>query len=74
MIIDPQDRLRSTVRFLGGLLGETIIEQEGQAVFDLEEEIRNLAKLWRAEGDLHSFQDQIDAQMQELMAEPQKML
>lgn len=47
MIIDPQDRLRSTIRFLGNLLGETIIEQEGQAIFDLEEEIRDLAKRWR---------------------------
>lgn len=48
MIIDPQDRLRSTIRFLGNLLGETIIEQEGQAIFDLEEEIRDLAKRWRS--------------------------
>lgn len=48
MIIDPQDRLRSTIRFLGNLLGETIIEQEGQAIFDLEEKIRDLAKRWRS--------------------------
>lgn len=74
MIIDPQDRLRSTVRFLGSLLGETIIEQEGQAVFDLEEEIRTLAKEWRAEGNLNVYQDQIDEHMQRLMAEPDKML
>ncbi|MCB0105992.1 MAG: phosphoenolpyruvate carboxylase, partial [Caldilineaceae bacterium] len=74
MIIDPQDRLRSTIRFLGNLLGETIIEQEGQAIFDLEEEIRNLAKEWRAAGDLHSFQERIDTLLRELMTEPQKML
>ena len=48
MIIDPQDRLRSTSRFLGNLLADTIIEQEGQAIFDLEEEIRDLAKRWRS--------------------------
>lgn len=42
--------LRSTIRLLGGLLGETIIEQEGQEIFDLEEEIRALAKSWR-DGD-----------------------
>jgi len=47
MIIDPQDRLRSTIRFLGNLLGETIIEQEGQDIFDLEEKIRDLTKRWR---------------------------
>jgi phosphoenolpyruvate carboxylase len=74
MIIDPQDRLRSTIRFLGNLLGETIIEQEGQAIFDLEEEIRNLAKVWRAEGDLRIFQDRIDHLLHDLMGEPEKML
>jgi len=74
MIIDPQDRLRSTIRFLGNLLGETIIEQEGQALFDLEEEIRNLAKEWRAEGDLQLFQDRIDRLLQDLIGEPEKML
>ncbi len=47
MIIDPKDRLRSTIRFLGNLLGETIIEQEGQDIFDLEEQIRDLTKRWR---------------------------
>lgn len=72
MIIDPQDRHRSTIRFLGNLLGETIIEQEGQAIFDLEEEIRNLAKKWRAQGDWQIFQDQIDNLLQELIAEPEK--
>ena len=45
---DSQERLRYWVRTLGNLLGETIIEQEGQAVFDLEEEIRALAKSWRS--------------------------
>lgn len=51
MTTEPQDRLRSTIRLLGNLLGETIIEQEGQEIFDLEEEIRALSKAWRA-GDL----------------------
>ncbi|HXF64845.1 MAG TPA: phosphoenolpyruvate carboxylase, partial [Caldilineaceae bacterium] len=45
---DIQDRLRYWIRTLGNLLGETIIEQEGQELFDLEEEIRALAKAWRA--------------------------
>ncbi len=43
-----QNRLRNTIRLLGDLLGETIIEQEGQEIFDLEEEIRALSKAWRA--------------------------
>ncbi|MCC6167171.1 MAG: phosphoenolpyruvate carboxylase [Caldilineaceae bacterium] len=45
---DTQDRLRHWIRTLGNMLGETIIEQEGRALFDLEEEIRALAKAWRA--------------------------
>jgi phosphoenolpyruvate carboxylase len=45
------------VRTLGNLLGQTIIEQEGREIFDLEEEIRNLAKSWRG-GDQQA-QDKI---------------
>ncbi len=48
MATDPQDRLRYWIRTLGNLLGETIVEQEGQEILDLEEEIRGLAKAWRA--------------------------
>ncbi len=48
MSTDPQDRLRYWIRTLGNLLGETIIEQEGQEIFALEEEIRAQAKAWRA--------------------------
>ena len=33
---------------LGDILGETIIEQEGQALFELEELIRASSKAWRA--------------------------
>ena len=47
MTADPQERLRYWIRTLGNLLGETIIEQEGQDFFELEEEIRALAKAWR---------------------------
>jgi len=51
---DPSDaRLRQTIRTLGNLLGETIIEQEGQTVFDAEEEMRALTKAQRG-GDPHA--------------------
>ena len=40
-------RLRWTVRQLGNLLGETIVEQEGQPIFDLVEELRALTRAQR---------------------------
>jgi phosphoenolpyruvate carboxylase len=40
--VDPH--LRRDVRLLGRLLGEVLIEQEGQALFDLEERVRRLSK------------------------------
>lgn len=43
-----QQRLSANIHLLGDVLGQTIIEQEGQAVFDLEEQIRALSKAWRA--------------------------
>lgn len=46
--VDP--RLRWTVRQLGNLLGETIVEQEGQSTFDLVEELRALTRAQR-QGD-----------------------
>lgn len=50
-----QNELSGTIRLLGGLLGETIIAQEGREVFEMEEEIRKLAKAWRA-GDAEAKQ------------------
>lgn len=41
------ERLSRTVRFLGDILGEVLIAQESQAIFDLEEKIRLAAKARR---------------------------
>jgi len=45
---EKRDRLGEQIHLLGDLLGETIVEQEGQAVFELVEEIRGLAKAHRS--------------------------
>lgn len=41
---DPFDALRRDVSYLGRILGDTLVEQEGQGLLDLEESIRALAK------------------------------
>ena len=64
-----QNELSNSIRLLGGLLGQTIIDQEGQAVFDLEEEIRALAKSWRA-GD-ESAIDKLSQIMPKLVGDVQ---
>jgi len=46
-LLDPSARdvpLRRDVRMLGNLLGTVLVEQAGRALFDKEEEIRNLTK------------------------------
>lgn len=40
--------LKSTIRTLGDLLGQTIVQQESAAVLELEEKIRSLAKIGRS--------------------------
>ncbi len=62
-------RLRQTIRMMGNLLGETIIEQEGRGVFDLEEEIRSLSKAQRS-GDEESGR-RIVSITQGLVSEPE---
>lgn len=45
---EPRDDLGEQIHLLGDLLGEAIIEQEGQTVFELVEAIRGMAKASRA--------------------------
>ena len=42
-----RDALSEQIHLLGDLLGQTLVEQEGQPLFDLVEEIRALAKAHR---------------------------
>ncbi len=42
------DRLRANIRELGYMLGEVLVEQEGEALFQVVEELRGLTKEWRA--------------------------
>ncbi len=43
-----RDRLSEQIHLLGDLLGQTIVEQEGEPLFELVEEVRGLAKAHRA--------------------------
>lgn len=47
-MLDPFDALRRDVSYLGRILGETLIEQEGRTLLALEETIRALAKKRRS--------------------------
>jgi len=44
------DQLRSTIRFLGRVLGDVIRDQDGQAVFDQIEDIRQASVAFHREG------------------------
>jgi phosphoenolpyruvate carboxylase len=44
---DSRDRLSEQIHLLGDMLGRTIVEQEGEPLFDLVEEVRGLAKAHR---------------------------
>ncbi len=43
-----RNELSSSIRLLAGFLGQTIVDQEGQTVLDMEEQIRALSKSWRS--------------------------
>ena len=80
MINEPQERIRRTINLLGDLLGQTIKEQEGPAIYELEEQIRDLSKRWRSgstTGDSlidTSVQAEIDRLLPNLLAEPKRAL
>ena len=63
---DPDRRLREDIRLLGRLLGDTLREQEGEAVFELVEKIRQIALRFRrnqelgAKRELEALLDQLD--------------
>jgi phosphoenolpyruvate carboxylase len=67
-----QQQLSANIHLLGDLLGETIIEQEGREIFELEEKVRSLAKSWRA-GD-NAAGEQIKALIPDLVDDLPKAL
>jgi len=46
--LPSQDRISRDIHLLGDMLGQTIIEQEGEGIFELEEKLRSLTKRARA--------------------------
>lgn len=61
---DPHAPLRDDVRLLGNLLGDTLKQQVGQALFEKVEQIRHLAKQTR-DGD-EQAKNQLDAVLSNL--------
>jgi len=52
----PFDALRRDVSYLGRILGDTLVEQEGKELLELEETIRALAKARRAQDAAHDIE------------------
>ncbi|MEN9477857.1 MAG: hypothetical protein RLZZ300_1998, partial [Pseudomonadota bacterium] len=46
-----EEPLRTDIRLLGRLLGDTVREQEGEAVFDIVERVRQTAIRFARDGD-----------------------
>ncbi|MGI9517018.1 MAG: phosphoenolpyruvate carboxylase [Pirellulaceae bacterium] len=44
---ESSTQLGDNIRLLGNMLGDVIVEQAGNKLFELEEEIRRLSKAWR---------------------------
>ncbi len=65
--------LRDDIRLLGRLLGDTVREQEGVAVFDRVEEIRRLALRFHRDEDL-AAREQLEAMLHELPRDKTNMV
>lgn len=63
---DPAEALRRDVSYLGHVLGETLVELEGEALLALEEEIRALAKARRARGRRAAAAAEMEARVRAL--------
>ena len=57
----PDAQLRANVRLLGDVLGHVLVEQEGQELLALEEQIRGLARDARETGDRTQLEETIRA-------------
>ena len=60
---DGNAPLRADVSYLGRLLGQTLVEQEGEEFFAVEEQARNLARALRAPGQDHAETERLDAEL-----------
>lgn len=69
---EQQQQLSANIHLLGDLLGQTIIEQEGREIFELEEQVRTMSKTWRS-GDTPAG-EQIKALMPALVDDLPKAL
>jgi phosphoenolpyruvate carboxylase len=68
-VADPFEALRRDISDLGHILGDTLVEQEGRELLDLEESIRALAKLRRKRDRRGPSASSMGAIIQDLDAE-----
>jgi phosphoenolpyruvate carboxylase len=64
---------REDIRFLGRLLGDVLLEQEGQATYDLIENVRQLSVAYRGKGDAKAGRA-LDAKLKKLSADEAVMV
>jgi len=70
---DKDQPLRDDIRLLGRLLGDTVREQEGAAVFDRVEQIRQLALRFRRDDD-PAAREEMEAVLRDLPRERTNMV